>query len=455
MQRLIEQLQRQLGKGWIEIVEWLRSTNSLTAIDARLAAGDYAGVVAEVESAALRFAAEGHTAYVTAGQKAAKWLDAKVPDALVRFDQTNTRAVRRAEQNQLELVRGFTQEQREVTRRVLVEGARTGVNPREMARDIRDSIGLTDTQSQHVLNYRRQLESRQFGAAMSRELHDARADRTLARLRRAGDSLTPAQVDKMVEAYRKNYISYRAETIARTEALKHAHEGAAEGMQQAVERGDIEAGSLTKTWNAGPRTRHARVDHQHMDGKRVPFGQLFELPDGTRMTGPGDPAGGATHNANCRCNSSTQYEPDADASRRDPRREPSNDAPAAPRTVAAPPGFAQPQNTEIVRGIPDRDQIDDEALYRVSIAELRRRLIALPGGGTDAQRMRGIRDAMNGTGNLPPVELLMLPNGDLFVNDGRHRLLVAIEGNRDVLVRFDRGVAGTEVGTVPLVKLLR
>ncbi len=308
MARLIAILEKALGADWIQNTDWLRNQNTVAAIETRLLAGDVAGLVAEVEAAALKFAADTNRAYVTAGEKAAKWLDAKVDDALVRFDVTNDRAVLRARSNQYELVRGFTQEQREITRQVVGDGMRRGVNPREMARDLRGSIGLTPSQSEHVASYRRALEAGDYANALGRELRDARSDRTLQLLARDHGTLPPDRVDALVARYERNYVSYRAEVIARTEALRAAHAGTQDLFTQAIGRGDIDAAQLTKEWNAGPNTRHARADHQEMERREpIPVLEDFVLPDGTRMKHPGDPRGGAKHNAQCRCSSSVRY----------------------------------------------------------------------------------------------------------------------------------------------------
>jgi len=301
MKRLIRLLERKLGLSWIDITEWLRGQNSLDAITARLGAQDYAGAVADVETVAARFADDLQAAFAEAGQRAATWLDTKLPDTIVRFDGTNARAVQRARQNQYELIQGFTAEQRVITRNVVTDGMRRGVNPREMARDLRDSIGLTPTQEQHVRNYRRALETGQFADASGRQLHDDRYNRTLDRV----DGLTPAQIDKMVERYRANYVGYRAEVIARTEALRAAHEGTEELYRQAVERGDVKADQLVRIWNAGPATRDAREQHQALDGVEVRMGEDFVMPDGTRLRYPGDPAAPVAHTAQCRCSLST------------------------------------------------------------------------------------------------------------------------------------------------------
>lgn len=311
MRRLLELIERTLGKEWLDLDDWIRDQNQISDIEERIRAGDWRGAVGKIEDAALKFAAEIHASYVQSGRTAAAWLDEQLQtaDRLVRFDEANERAVDRARRNQLELVRGFTEEREQVTRqivqRAMVEGAEGGINPRQVARDFRDSIGLTPDQEQIVANYRRELERGDWAAALGRELTNGNNDRTVRRLQRDGGRLTAAQVDAMVENYRSNWVGYRAETIARTEAMHNAHEGAAEAMQQAVDDGVVEATDLLVEWHAGPRTRNAREQHQAMDGKTVRHGEDFILPDGTRMRYPGDRRGGAKHNANCRCAYST------------------------------------------------------------------------------------------------------------------------------------------------------
>lgn len=307
MRDLIAKLERALGIAWADVVDWLRSQNSLRDIELRLATGNIDDVIVEVESAALRFAAETTEAYAFAGRRTAKWLDVKIDDALVRFDVANHRAVSAAQTNQLEFVRGFTHEQRAITRSIVSDGLARGENPRVMARSLRDSIGLTQTQEQHVRNYRRALQDGDWSNALRRELRDKRSDRLLQRLARDGEPLTPKQVNKMVEDYRRRYVAYRAENIARTEALRAANQGHDDSIAQAIARGEIDASQLEEEWHARRRGKRARDQHQAMNGKRVPFGEDFVLPDGTRMRGPGDPRGGARHNAHCACAKSTAF----------------------------------------------------------------------------------------------------------------------------------------------------
>lgn len=306
---LLNLIAQRIGLSFDDVVAWLRDVNSLQAIEDRILRGQSA--IVGVDQAAQRLAADIHAQYVRAGQRAAEWLDLKIDDKLVRFDVNSPQIVARARANQLELVQGFELEQhqvtRQITRRAILESATDGINPRRVAQDFRDSIGLTPQQEQWVANYRRALERGEYVRATGYELSSGQADRTLRRMARDGSTLTSKQIDDYVERYRQNALTYRAETIARTEALANAHAGIDDALQQAVARGDLEADQLEAEWHAGPRSKHARDQHQAMDGKRVPLGQDFVLPDGTRMRGPGDRRGGARHNASCRCAKSVVF----------------------------------------------------------------------------------------------------------------------------------------------------
>jgi hypothetical protein len=305
LKALLALVERHLGSSWLDVADWLRQQNGLDAIEARLRVGDYYGVVQGIEDAARRFAAETHSQFVLAGQRGSAWLDEQLPSRLVRFDIQNERAVSAARRNQLELVHGLTQEAREKVGAIVVDGQRAGTNPREMARSIRDSIGLTSSQEAAVRSYRTALEQADFSNALSRQLSHGQSDRTIRRVQRDGSQLTNAQIDQAVERYRQNALTARAETIARTESGRNVHAGLAEAFQQAVDRGDIEAGQLVKEWIHAGRGVHSRESHREMDGKQVKWGEAFSLPSGARMQWPHDPAGGAGETANCRCTYST------------------------------------------------------------------------------------------------------------------------------------------------------
>lgn len=307
MRALLKLIGDRVGLSYQDIVAWLESVNSITEIEQRILSGRLPLVGAQ--DAALRLAADVHEGYVTAGKQASGWLDTKV-SSLVRFDTAAPTVVARARANQLELVQGFQEEQwkvaQQISQRAIQESATLGTNPRRVAQDFRAAIGLTANQEQWVANYRRALEQGEYLRATGYELGSGQADRTLRSYADKEKQLTPAQIDDFVARYRDNAITYRAETIARTEALRNTHDGADDAMKQAVQRGDVRGDELLVEWHAGPATLDARESHQTMDGVTVRFGEDFVLPDDTRMSGPGDPRGGAKNNASCRCTKSVR-----------------------------------------------------------------------------------------------------------------------------------------------------
>jgi hypothetical protein len=305
--RLIEILERALGREWIDAAEWIRSLPeaSLAAIEAKIIANDFAGLFREIEtaaaSAAQTFAAATHAAFERAGRAEAKWIDKQpsMKERLIRFDAQDSEVIRAARENTYKNVQGLVEETRENLRTVLVDGQRAGTNPRVMAREIRHSIGLTDQQAQWVRSYEADLRAGRFSAARSRELHD---DRLLRGVKR-GDTLTDAQVEKAVERYRKAQLKYRAEMIARTEAGRNVHAGSEESFRQAIARGDLTADDIVGEWHPGPRRKHSRDHHRSsfLLEQRPRFGEMFVMDDGVRMRHPHDENGTARHVIHCKC----------------------------------------------------------------------------------------------------------------------------------------------------------
>jgi hypothetical protein len=304
MQDLLDLVERVLGKGWREVIEHLRDTNSIDDIAEHVHRGDYASAVQGVEDAAKAFADTEHAAYVESGQTAAAWLDGQVDD-LIKFDAVNHRAVQWARRNEIELRGSIETEQKALISRVIADGVAEGRNPREVARDVRDSIGLTDYQARIVENYRKALQAGD-SSALDRELTDGRDDRTLAAAIRDQRSLSSDQIDKMVERYRSNWVGYRAETIARTEGLRVAHQGSREAFQQAIDGGHVEASQLERQWHHASGGKDPRPEHIEMNGQRRAMNEPFESGSGKELMYPGDPDADPSETLNCRCAVSTR-----------------------------------------------------------------------------------------------------------------------------------------------------
>lgn len=286
MNELLDAVERDLGGSWRETVEHLRDQNQLDDVADRIHAGDIEGAVQGVEAAAKAFAADEHAAYVTAGKRAATWLDGELPDGIIRFDQANTRAVQWAQQNAGDLVREVTKEQRDLVRRVVADGVHDGDNPRVVARTLRESIGLTDAQAKYVQSYRDALEGGDYAGALDRELSDGRSDRSISAAMSNDGTLTQKQIDDAVDRYRSNWVDYRATTIARTEGLRVAHQGTTELFQQAIDNGDVEADALERTWNHASVGKNSRDSHEAMDGQTRGIDEPFVTGDGNELDYP-------------------------------------------------------------------------------------------------------------------------------------------------------------------------
>ena len=307
MSTLLALVEKHLGSEWLDVVRYLRQKNGLEDVAARIEAGDPEGAIQGVEDAAAKYATAIDAAYREAATQEAAWLDGQVETSLIRFDQANPYAVQWAEQNKLDLVRDLTTEQRDTIRQVITEGIKRGDNPLTVARDLRESIGLTPAQEQWAQNYRRALEQGDWSDALGRELSDGRTDRTVARLQRDGGAMTQEQIDTAVSRYRDNLHRMRAEAIARTEGLRALHSGSEEAIRQAIASGDVEAGSLVREWNHAGGGKHSRPGHVEMDGTQQPFGQAWTNPvTGATLRYPGDPDAGGAETVNCRCCLSTR-----------------------------------------------------------------------------------------------------------------------------------------------------
>lgn len=307
MQSLIADVSRQLGEAWTDTVEQIRDANTLAQIEDRIKAGDIVGAVTGIEEAAKDFVDAEHDAYGTAGDAAAEWLTTE-SGISVAYEPTNAYASTWAARNKLDLIREVTDEQRATLRAIHSAGVAAGRTPAQIAKEMHDSIGLTDAQTAIVENYRRALEAGDFSNALGRALSDGRSDRSVAAAQSNGKALTPAQVDTAVERYRSNWISYRAETIARTEGQRVAHQGTRDLMRHAISTGGIAADDLQREWNHAHGGTQSRSGHEAMNHQKRGLEEAFENPlTGARLQYPCDPDADPSETLNCRCCVSTRY----------------------------------------------------------------------------------------------------------------------------------------------------
>jgi len=274
------------------------NTIDLDELAELLRIGDWDGAAGYAEGVGRRIAASvRNDGYLAAALAMAE--DISTAAVLVDFDPVNQRAVDRMASSQLRLIRGFTAEQRALVRRMTGEAIEDGLNPREMARRFRDSVGLTEYQQGIVRNYERQLRAGSL-SALDRKLRDARFDRTVRRAVIDDKPLSDAQINNMVSRYKSRWRNYRSEVIARTEALRAVHQGGEDMIAQAVEEGSIDPNTIERKWVTAKDER-VRGSHRFMNQQKQPLQTAFLSGNGNLLSYPGDPGAPANDTIQCRC----------------------------------------------------------------------------------------------------------------------------------------------------------
>jgi hypothetical protein len=306
MEALLARYAPKIRNRFRAVLQKVKDRWTVAQLEAALEGGSLGTVLDDIEQAAASLAAQVNGVSVAVGREVAETLSTQL-DKLVSYDETNMRAVDAMRANRMQLVQGLVSDQREAFTNVLSDGIARGLNPRQQAVALRDSLGLTPGQEKWVRNYRRKLEEGGL-ASLDNKLRDARYDGAVRTAAAGGKQLTPAQIDRMVGRYTERAIKYRAEVIARTEALRSAHVGSEDSYRQAIESGHLEAGRLQCKWHAGaaPRTRDW---HASMNGQLQPFGVPFVSGHGSQLRHPGDPDAPASETAQCRCAKSVRVLP--------------------------------------------------------------------------------------------------------------------------------------------------
>lgn len=218
------------------------------------------------------------------------------------FGLSNPVSVQAHAKNRLELVRQMTDTQRDALRRLLETGSVKGMNPRQTAIRMRESLGLTSHQERIVANYRAELESPR-PKFNPRKLRDRRFDRSVLRAIETGHPMEPEKIDQMVGRYRERWVKHRAETIARTESLR-AVRGGQQGMWESlVQTGQIQPDAVRRFWvyTHDHRTRdwHRSTPGLNKEGRAI--NEPFRTGLGNMLMFPGDPAAPGKETINCRC----------------------------------------------------------------------------------------------------------------------------------------------------------
>lgn len=298
--------ERAIARAFYDAIEKLKNDIDLRELADLLETGQIDAAVQRLQVAADLTGQAINLSFINSGTASGIFLQ-NAGLVVVGFDQVNQRAVNAMAANSLRFVQDFSESQRAVARTVMTEGIRTGAGPIEQARAFRSVVGLDEQRAGWVASYRSTLEQvgnpnvspSQQAASLERELRDRRSDRTVERFIRENRPLPAAKIDEMVDRYAARAVADRANTIARTEALRSVHAGSREMYLQAIERGDLVAAQLIREWNTHMDGRE-RLSHATMNHQRRGWDEPFLSLSGPIMQ-PGDPAAPARETVRCRC----------------------------------------------------------------------------------------------------------------------------------------------------------
>lgn len=315
---LIEHWDARLRTAFLQSVYRLRDQAQIDQIAKMLERGDVNGALraVDLDPASFRlFDRNTESAFEAGGNDTIRRLpvarDGSGARLTVQFNVRNPQAEEWLRSHSSSLVREILDDQRLMVRDHLTAGMARGLNPRTAALDLvgrvglsgnREGgvIGLTATQAEWVRRYEAELSSDNPSAALQRQLRDKRFDPAVRRAADAGEPVPAALRTKMVTAYKNRALRYRAETIARTEAMASLHQAQDEAIRQAVEAGAVAASVVSFVWRTA-RDKRVRDTHWIMEGDRVKMGNPFITGSGARLRYPGDPLGPASEVINCRC----------------------------------------------------------------------------------------------------------------------------------------------------------
>lgn len=230
------------------------------------------------------------------------------------FDGRHPRAEQWARDMSSRLITEVVADQQQMAADVIREAIIAGRGPASTALDIvgrinkttgkREGgfIGLTSGQAKWAQAAEAQLAAGDYDGYRSRSLRNKQFDKLIARAERDGRTLTKAEIDRIIGAYKNNILRYRGENIARTESITALRAGRREGYEQLIDSGAIEDRQIKRTWSATGDVR-TRASHMHMNGQVIRGLKTAWNVAGSLMMYPGDVSLGAAAEEviNCRC----------------------------------------------------------------------------------------------------------------------------------------------------------
>lgn len=299
---LLKTVEPRFRKAFETGIRSLRDSFSLAEIERALNSGDLAqaanlineGIVA---SAFIQFNREIQNAVQAGGDIASRW--ARADKIVFDLSVTESNTARFISSYQADKIREITAQTQMNIGEIVRGGVNAGRNPRDIARTVRDSIGLTAKQEAAVENFERLLRENKR-EALNRALRDKRFDRSILSAINNQRDISEDLIQKMKQRYRERFIHKRSQYIARTEAIRLVSTGNQHFWEQAVSNEVVEEKRLKRRWlptqDGRTREHHMMIPGLNKDG--VGLKEPFRTPYGPLMY-PGDPSGSAANVINC------------------------------------------------------------------------------------------------------------------------------------------------------------
>lgn len=218
--------------------------------------------------------------------KAGIGVDDQVRGAKVKaeFNKINPKALSFAERRAGALIVQVTAEVRSGVREIVTRAHLEGIAPREAARLIKQTVGLLNTHADAVMNYRQAILDSP-GKTVS-----AGSGMTATQVKVPEGGLSGSALDEAVQEYADGLLTWRSETIARTETIEAANQGQRQMWDQAIED-ELLPPDIEKVWIASP---DACPFCEALDGQQVPVNESFQSEEYGELDGP-------TAHPNCTC----------------------------------------------------------------------------------------------------------------------------------------------------------
>ncbi len=285
--KIADAMEPKLRQKFIDAVSRIKDNANLTKIVNEIKAGRIAGVmeVLGLEAEFAQFQADALQVVRVLVEKGAEV--APLPAGVgMSFDLTNPKVFDVIRKDTINKVLKISTETEAAVRAAIEKSFAQGIPTLEIAREIRDLVGLTQNQWATVGRYDeyiRGLADRFTEVAdLSKTAEEMlrkggmrnllKPDRGLGVLNRTG--LTNERIESLVQKYTDRLIAQRAETIARTLTIDAANEGQERLWRQAIEDEELDPAD----WDiVGIVARDDRLCEKcmSMDGKRRPMDGPF------------------------------------------------------------------------------------------------------------------------------------------------------------------------------------